>query len=654
MKEIRIFLASSEELEVDRLRFSDIVRQLDEIYEKRGTRIRLLRWEHFDASYHGVRTQDEYNIKVRNSQIFVALFHKKAGSFTIEEWNVAKEEFSKSGLPKIYTYIRAVPEGEVIDKELEEFKAELYDKLGHFWCNYSNTDTMRLHFIMQLENSGLETGMVVDNSEVKIASLPIALLSNVPFVANNNDYERYAEEISELEEELEELKEDLEAKGNADTKLIERINKKSARLFSIKKELNQLESNLLSTARTIVSIQNRALSKHILEAVRLFESGKNREADAILRVFMFSDIPKEIENYLLSKEVMENRKASLISELKGREIFAKNVLTIFDNPDRFDEADRAYAEALKIAKSIELNNSDLMTLYDDYNDFLWRNARYKTALTVAEEWLHVSLEKNGTNHEITAKCYMRLGVVYHKEGLDSIALDYYLKSLTIRRERLGEWHTDTAACYNNIGNVYLRLKEFEKALENHEKSVEILQHVLGHQHYETAVGYDNLGITYRLLNIYDKALTFHSKALEIALMTNGTYHPFTAACYNNIATLYSCIGKNEEALKTLSESLKIKERVLPRIHPDMALAYYNFGVLAQKSGKYTEAISAFGNVEEICSHKKFLQDNQLAQMYWITSQLYARQSDVDGYKKYLHMAAISGHPKAVELLEKLK
>jgi hypothetical protein len=62
----------------------------------------------------------------------------------------------------------------------------------------------------------------------------------------------------------------------------------------------------------------------------------------------------------------------------------------------------------------------------------------------------------------------------------------------------------------------------------------------------------------------------------------------------------------------------------------MALAYYNFGVLAQKSGKYTEAISAFGNVEEICSHKKFLQDNQLAQMYWITSQLYARKSDVDG------------------------
>ena len=391
-----------------------------------------------------------------------------------------------------------------------------------------------------------------------------------------------------------------------------------------------------------------------MEAVRLFESGKNREADAILRVFMSSDIPKEIENYLLSKEVMENRKASLISELKGREIFAKNVLTIFDNPDRFDEADRAYAEALKIAKSIELNNSDLMTLYDDYNDFLWRNARYKTALTVAEEWLQVSLEKNGPNHEVTAKCYMRLGVVYHKEGLDSIALDYYLKSLTIRRERLGEWHTDTAACYNNIGNVYLRLKEFEKALENHEKSVEILQHVLGHQHYETAVGYDNLGITYRLLNIYDKALTFHSKALEIALMTNGTYHPFTAACYNNIATLYSCIGKNEEALKTLSESLKIKERVLPRIHPDMVLAYYNFGVLAQKSGKYTEAISAFGNVEEICSNKTFLQDNQLAQMYWITSQLYARKSDVDGYKKYLHMAAVSGHPKAVELLEKLK
>ena len=91
MKTIKIFLASSEELENDRMAFGNLVRRLDKIYEKRGMRIELFEWEDYDAAYNDCRKQDEYNEKVRVSDMFLALFHTKAGKFTIEEFDEKKD-----------------------------------------------------------------------------------------------------------------------------------------------------------------------------------------------------------------------------------------------------------------------------------------------------------------------------------------------------------------------------------------------------------------------------------------------------------------------------------------------------------------------------------------------------------------------------------
>lgn len=97
---IKIFLASSEELEADRYRFGNLIRKLDNIYEKRGIRIELFEWEDYDAAYNGMRKQDEYNERVRASDMFLALFHKKAGKFTIEESTLPEKRSTSRLLPK--------------------------------------------------------------------------------------------------------------------------------------------------------------------------------------------------------------------------------------------------------------------------------------------------------------------------------------------------------------------------------------------------------------------------------------------------------------------------------------------------------------------------------------------------------------------------
>ena len=53
MRTIKIFLASSEELAEERIRFGDFIRQLDDMYEVRDYRIKLYKWEDFPSGDNG-------------------------------------------------------------------------------------------------------------------------------------------------------------------------------------------------------------------------------------------------------------------------------------------------------------------------------------------------------------------------------------------------------------------------------------------------------------------------------------------------------------------------------------------------------------------------------------------------------------------------
>ena len=58
MKEIKVFLASSEELANERKEIADLVLNLNEIYSDKGIVIKLIKWEYLGKTYNGVRKQD--------------------------------------------------------------------------------------------------------------------------------------------------------------------------------------------------------------------------------------------------------------------------------------------------------------------------------------------------------------------------------------------------------------------------------------------------------------------------------------------------------------------------------------------------------------------------------------------------------------------
>jgi len=151
---IKIFLASSSELREDRDAFELHFRQANDRWLQKGIYLKILRWETFLDAISETRLQDEYNVGVRKSDIFVSLFKTKTGMYTEEEFDEAHAAFMDKKKPLIYTYFKDVQLN--IGSITEEFTTLLAFKkklanLGHYHTHYTSIEDLKLKFQQQLD-----------------------------------------------------------------------------------------------------------------------------------------------------------------------------------------------------------------------------------------------------------------------------------------------------------------------------------------------------------------------------------------------------------------------------------------------------------------------------------------------------------------------
>lgn len=116
MKLVKLFVASSNELEDDRIHLGDCVRRVNDVYEQNGVRVKLYKWEDFSPFCTGKRSQDEYNEYLTQCDGVIGLFYTKVGDYTREEIEVALDKLGKDS---VSCYVK-VPSGS-IHKDVSEF-----------------------------------------------------------------------------------------------------------------------------------------------------------------------------------------------------------------------------------------------------------------------------------------------------------------------------------------------------------------------------------------------------------------------------------------------------------------------------------------------------------------------------------------------------
>lgn len=212
IKTIKIFLASSSELQDDRQQFEIFINRKNKKYIEEGVFLKLVLWEDFIDAMSVTRLQDEYNKAVEGCDIFVSLFHTKVGKYTEEEFSKALKTFKDKDKPLIYTYFKdeAVNMSQVTPDivSLINFRQKLND-LGHFYTKYNNVNELKYKFSEQLikvlpKLTGVLSNKVEQASEVEKSI-------NEQEEEEKIRQKQEAEELRRLREEVERLRQEKEA-----------------------------------------------------------------------------------------------------------------------------------------------------------------------------------------------------------------------------------------------------------------------------------------------------------------------------------------------------------------------------------------------------------------------------------------------------------
>ena len=595
MKTIKIFLASSDELQDDRNAFGNLVRRLDRIYEKQGIRIELFEWEDYDAAYNGVRKQDEYNEQIKSSDLFLALFYKKAGQFTIEEFNVATVEFKQHASPKIYTYCKDLQDGEQESLELIEFKKKLFEELGHYWCRYDNRDSMQLHFVMQLlmvENNQMEM-LNIEDGYITFEGMTIAKIDNLKFAAANEEYQKMNKRLSELPQKIEKAQIRIEKFPN-DEDLCDDLQQLLNEYNSLKDTYAKQQQLLFSTAKRIAQLHGCTITDRMRRAMDAFNEGNVREANIILNEAE-SDAKQYLEEYKRSRVLTEQKRQNVIISINELKLKTNTIIADISMPIevRISNVKNIYEQADEMAREIEYDKEKYEELLFDFAYFLYEYAYYDMAIRIYQRNIEMREELYGDENDKTITSYGNLGVIYEQLGDYSKALEYNTKTLEVSKKVLGEETLRTAIFYNNVASVYHSLKNYNNAKEYYIKSLNIRKKLFGDNDIHVAQSYHNLGILFNDQELYSFALTYLEMALSIKEKEYGQEHREVALSYSGIGSVYDNISCYSKALDYYFKSLEITTKLLGKNHPDTFNHYNAIGVVYHNMRCYEKALKFY-------------------------------------------------------------
>ena len=593
MKTIKIFLASSEELDYDRMAFGNLVRRLDDMYEKRGIRIKLFEWEDYDSAYNDKRKQDEYNEYVCQSDIFLALFHKKAGGFTIEEFDKASEKFKATASPKVYTFCKDLKPGEEETPELTEFKKRLFKEMGHYWCRYDNRESLQFQFVMQLQlvESNRMDDVKVEDGVVTINGLPVARMDKLKFAACNEKYQEMSEKLASFPDIIAKARL-LSVRYPEDEDLRDDLQQKLNNYNQLKEEFVELQQSFFNTAKRVVQLQREHITNRLRDAINAFNEGRVHDCNLMLDIAK-EEFRRDYDDFKQTVEIAEEKRQNVISHIPEKLFHASSILTdaIIPIVERIMRAEELYEEAYLMAddEQVKYPREKFIDLLFKYSGFLSKYAHYDKAIEVYNRLINLCELFYGKDNLNTATSYNGIGLVY--DDLDDYdkALEYYKQALNIREKILGKEHPDTAMSYNNIGNAYYGSRKYNKAIDYHRQALDIRERVLGKEHPDTAMSYDNIGNVYYDRMNYNKALEYYKQALDIQEEVLGREHLNTACTYNNIGIIYNTCGDYVNAMDYLKQALDIKEKVLGKKHPDTTKSYNNIGNVFFNLGDYDKA-----------------------------------------------------------------
>ena len=280
---------------------------------------------------------------------------------------------------------------------------------------------------------------------------------------------------------------------------------------------------------------------------------------------------------------------------------------------------------------IAQQSKNKMTISNSYHQLGWANyvlGNFKPALENTRQAIQLREEAGSWT---AANSLNNLGVIYKEQGMYSLALDCYFKSLKIKEKANDK--KGIASSLSNIGEIYRNMKDPQKALEYFEKGLAIRKEIKDLKGGANVMC--NKATVFYDQKEYDRALENYFAAIEIYEEAGITKGIMLAGIYHNIGIIYVERDQFKEADHYLSKALQLRKAINHKA--GIATSLLSFGNLMSRQKKYGEAernyLDALTLAKEI-GHMEWLRSvhRDLAELYKVTGK---HEKALNHYKHFI-------------------
>ena len=619
MKTIKIFLASSEELKDERNTMADLILHLNKLFRGRGLELDLEKWEYLDASMTGKRKQDEYNEVLKQCDICMVLFWRKFGSFTGEELDTAYNRMKQNEKPhKIYVFFKN-PNSDELTQELKDFIANYEQRFGgHFFCKFQNVDTMKLEFLLQLENYQKdligEKTIEVRNEHVYVDNEAMVDLNNIPFAAQNEGFREMQAKLANLRDNIEKKRHELDEKkialertkselsklpnmdsflsiinmaqktvDDAENELQQYIDSKN----KLEEDFDREQQNLFNTARRITEQRGLMISQRMARAIEAFELGDAKRADIILDEAE-KDADQALTDIRIAKQVGLKSLEELI--LKTSTKMSNDSIPI---DVRIEDTIKIYEKAERLARELDYDDKKYVKLLFNKAEFLKKHAFHENALIIYEQVISLIKRYYGENWRGLIPIYNAIGELFYNQSKYEEEKDWHYKALNLAKEHYGNQNVETAQSYNDLGIALGHLGDLKGSLDCIQTAYDIRIKLLGENHLDTAESYNNLGCYYSEMAEFNRAIDYYKKSLVIRQRISGSNSLLVAQSYNNIGHAYYQLGDYFQAREHILKAKNVIVSNLGIRHPEYAGNCNMLALIAHVEEKFDESLNLY-------------------------------------------------------------
>lgn len=477
----KIYIASSAEISKELGFIQSMIQKLNHD----SVKYEFIRWENLPLEFGKNRFQDTYHEIICNCDIIIFVFDKTIGLYSIEEFNIALEEFYRHGTPQILLYVKEQQEGESNDSSLNAFLLKISDT-GQYYCTFQNYAELAYLVESQLLQS-------YDKNEYIAFDVDKLQLEATVLMSNSSiDIDERVKRVDKLFGDAEKNVAGMSTDRDNYISILSRHVEFLFKQEQYHKTLNVCQ-RLLDVAYSFYG------ERHFVVAMAYKYLGEAQ--------YYIGDSQNAIQSLLKAESIYNVLSGDNLYEL--RDLYT-NLGFAYNQSGDYENALKYFFLLIEIFKQKETDNLYYITIFRAIGEICRKQSEYEKSLLYYKKALSL-VESLSEDVAIKTFILYDIALVYYAQQNYSEALlslgnaEYLLNSFTEK----GQTYAGLAM---SIGSYFATMGKFEKAILLLNNALEIYEQELGREHPTTISIYNNLAVVYSKQGDYSKSMEYNLKA----------------------------------------------------------------------------------------------------------------------------------------------